>query len=303
MIRPPPLQKGDLIGIAAPASPFDPLEFKKGVQTIEKIGFHVYFREDIFSKQRYLAGSDERRAEELNELFANPQIKAICFARGGYGTQRIIPLLNRDLIQKNPKIVMGYSDITTLLIYLYERFSWVTFHGPVVAKGMGDSFQERGKESLFRALTDPRPLGEIRSEEMNYIKEGRGKGVLVGGCFSLILSNLKSSYELSFDEKILFLEDLNEPLYKIDRMLTQLRMSGKFSKVRGIIFGPLQGSDAKEKEICEVLLDVLKGIKVPVIYGFPSGHVENMVTIPFGVEVELDSKKGSVNFLEGALEN
>lgn len=303
MIRPSPLQKGDLIGIAAPASPFDPREFKKGVEALELLGFQVYFREDIFSKERYLAGSDERRGEELNELFANPEIKAIFFARGGYGTQRIIPLLDPNLIDKNPKIVMGYSDITTLLIYLYERFSWVTFHGPVVAKGMGDAFQERGKKSLLRTLCEVDPLGEIRSEEIRYLREGKAEGVLVGGCLSIILSNLKTSYELSFEDKILFLEDIHEPFYKIDRMLTQLRMSGKLLKVKGIVFGPFQQSDGTDEEVQEVLKEVLKGIEVPIIFGFPSGHLDDMMTIPFGVKVELNSKRNSVNFIESALRN
>ncbi len=301
MIRPSPLRKGDLIGIAAPASSFDPLEFQKGVQTLELLGFRLHFREDIFSKERYLAGSDERRAEELNELFGNPKIKAIFFARGGYGTQRIIPLLNPDLISKNPKIVMGYSDITTLLIYLYQRFSWVTFHGPVVAKAMGDSFQERGQRSLVRTLMNPDRLGEIKPEGMIYLQEGKARGVLVGGCLSLILSSLKTSYELAFSDKILFFEDVNEPLYKIDRMFTQLRMSGKLLRVRGIVFGPFSGSGEKNLEVQELLLEVLKGLEVPIIFGFPSGHLEDMMTIPLGVEVELDSKKGSINFLEGGV--
>lgn len=303
MLRPAPLQRGDIVGIAAPASPFDRTEFEKGVQTLEKLGFGVKFRKDIFSSERYLAGPDSRRAEELTELFADPSVKAIVFARGGYGTQRVLPFLNFTVLEKNPKIVVGYSDMTTLLSYLLDHLSWVVFHGPVVAKGMGDLFQERGRTSFVRSLTNPEPLGEIRAHEMTYLKKGRAKGVLVGGCLSLLVANLKTPFELATEGKILFVEDVNETPYKIDRMLTQLRLAGKLEEVRGFVLGPFQNSGKSPEEIQEVFLEVLGDLKVPMVFGFPSGHMDDMMTIPFGVEVELDSEKGSVNFLEGALKN
>ncbi len=300
MKKPLSLQKGDTIAIAAPASPFDRTEFEKGIKLLKSLGFNVVFRDDIFSKERYLAGSDERRAAELMEHFCNPHVKAIFFARGGYGCQRLIPLLKEEEIKKHPKIVMGYSDITTLLIYLYQKFSWVVFHGPVLAKAMGESFQERGKNSLIKTLSDSKPLGKISDEKMRFLREGKAQAPMLGGCLSILISNLKSDYELNTDGKILFLEDTNEKPYAIDRMLTQLKLLGKFDKVKGFVFGPFQNSVENEKEIIAVILDVLKDIEVPLLFGFPSGHLDNMLTIPLGVNVELDSSKPSIEFTEGA---
>jgi muramoyltetrapeptide carboxypeptidase len=282
MIKPKALQKGDTIGIAAPASPFDRLEFEKGLKTIENLGFTPRFREDIFSTHRYLAGDDSRRISELIQHLTDPEVKALFFARGGYGTLRILPHLDLQKLKTNTKIVMGYSDMTPLLTYLHQQLHWVVFHGPVVAKGMGDSFQERGKNSLLRSLTHRDALGEIRSPDLIFLKPGRARGVLVGGCLSLIIATLNTPYEVDCDGKILFLEDVNELPYKIDRMLTQLKLAGKYKKVKGIIFGPFKNSGKDPEEVKEVILDVLRDEKFPVAFGFPSGHMEDMMTITLG---------------------
>lgn len=300
MIKPKPLQKGDTIGIAAPASPFDRAEFEKGLQAIENLGFKAKYREDIFSAQNYLAGPDSRRVSELIQYLKDPEVKALFFARGGYGSLRILPELDPQDIERSTKIVMGYSDMTPLLTYLHQRLHWVVFHGPVVAKAMGDSFGERGKNSLLRTLSHPEALGEIRSPELIYLKPGKARAILVGGCLSLVIATLKTPYELETDDKILFLEDVNEKPYKIDRMLTQLKLAGKLNRVRGIVFGPFQNSGEGD-EVKQVILDVLKDYSIPLAFGFPSGHMDDMMTIPLGVEVEMDSSKGSVNFVEGAL--
>lgn len=300
LVKPEKLKKGDTVAIAAPASPFEKSEFEKGVNTLKLLGFKVIYREDIFSQKAYLAGSDERRAQELMEHLNNPQVKAIFFARGGYGCQRIIPLLDPSKIKNHPKIIMGYSDITTLLTYFYEKFSWVVFHGPVIAKGMGDSFRNRGKESLLRTLTQSEMLGKIDAP-LRFIREGEAEAPLVGGCLSLLITNLKSAYELNTNNKILFIEDTNEKPYAIDRMLTQLKMSGKFDKIKGFIFGPFQNSGTTEDEIIAVLLDVLKDIDVPIAFGLPSGHVEDSLTLPLGVQVKLSTRNQSLEFVERAL--
>ncbi|MFO1518107.1 MAG: LD-carboxypeptidase [bacterium] len=302
MIKPTPLQKGDTIGIAAPASPFDRAEFEKGIQALTHLGFRTKYREDLFSTQRYLAGSDARRSTELLQHFADPEVKAIFFARGGYGTARLLPYLSDASLKPYPKIVMGYSDMTTLLLHLHQRFSWVVFHGPVVAKGMGDGFGERGRKSLLRALCNPEPLGEIRDDSILYLKEGKARGILVGGCLSILVTDLKTPEELNTAGKILFLEDVNEKPYAIDRMLTHLKRAGKFEKTKGLVFGPFQNSGHSPEEVKAVIEDVLEDLKIPIVFGFPSGHMDDMMTIPFGVEVELDSTQGSVRFVEGALQ-
>lgn len=300
LILPPPLQSGDRIGIAAPASPFDRLEFEKGVQTLQDLGFAVYYRDDIFEKNRYLAGNDMRRASELAELFANPSLKAILFARGGYGTQRILPLLDADLIRRNPKVVIGYSDLTSLLLYLQKKCSWIVFHGPVVAKGLGDGFQERGKSSLWKALTRSNALGPISTAPMRWLKPGVCTGVLTGGCLSLVIASLKTDWEIETEGRILFLEDANEKPYQIDRMLTHLLLAGKLEGVRGIIFGPLHGARASESDIHAVIFDVFQKMEIPILYGFPAGHLDDMLTIPLGMPLEMSSEKKMVHFLEGS---
>lgn len=301
LIKAKALQKGDTIAIAAPASPFDREEFLKGVKLLESLGFKVKYREDIFSKNRYLAGTDERRAAELMEHFCDPEVKALLFARGGYGCQRLIPLLEGNEIRKHPKIVLGYSDITTLLIYLQQSFSWAVFYGPVVAKAMGDSFGERGKSALLKCLTQAQPFGEVPKKGIRFIRPGRCEAPWVGGCLSLVAANLKTPYELDTQGKILFLEDINEKPYAIDRMLTHLRLAGKFDKIEGFVFGPFQNSGESDEELIAVILDVLKGIDVPIAFGFPSGHVDDMLSIPLGVRARLDAGKNSIEFVEGAL--
>jgi len=301
MIKPKPLQKGDTIGIAAPASPFDRAEFEKGIQTLENIGFRTKYRDDIFASHRYLAGTDSRRISELIQHLTDPEVKALFFARGGYGTMRILPQLDPKKLEQCTKVVMGYSDMTPLLSFLHEKLSWVVFHGPVVAKGMGETFRERGRRSLLRALTESEPIGEIVAPEMVYLKPGGARGKIVGGCLSLIIATMKTPYELETEGSILFLEDVNERPYAIDRMLTQLKLAGKLRGVRGIIFGPLQNSGQSGDELKQVILEVLEESPIPIVYGFPSGHMDDMMTIPLGVEVELNSDRGSVNFVEGAL--
>ena len=301
MIKPSPLQKGDFIGVAAPASPFDRAEFEKGLKTLEDLGFRVKFREDIFASQRYLAGPDERRRAELMEHFQDASVKAIVFARGGYGTLRILPRLDEKTLRSNPKIVIGYSDMTPLLTYLHQSLSWVVFHGPVVAKGMGPSFGERGRRSLLHCLTRPEPLGEVKSPPLEYLKGGSAHSPLVGGCLSVVVATLKTPYEVETAGKILFLEDVNEKPYAIDRMLTQLILAGKLDRVKGLIFGPFQNCGTDPDELKATLRDVLKDFPGPVVFGFPSGHMDDMMTIPLGLPVRLDSKKGTVDFPEGAL--
>lgn len=301
LIKPKALQKGDVVAIAAPASPFDKAEFEKGVKLLKSFGFQVKYREDIFTKNAYLAGSDERRAAELMEHFTDPEVKAIFFARGGYGCQRVIPLLDKSLIQSHPKIILGYSDITTLLLFLYQNFSWSVFQGPVIAKAMGDSFKERGQQSFLKAITQTEALGAISAEGLKFIRPGQAEAPLVGGCLSLLITNLRSPYELDTDHKILFMEDINEKPYAIDRMLTQLKLAGKFKKTKGFVFGPFQNSGESDAEIIAVILDVLKGIDVPIAFGFPSGHIDDMLSIPLGVKVKLNSDLNSIEFMEGAL--
>ncbi|MBF0492293.1 MAG: LD-carboxypeptidase [Deltaproteobacteria bacterium] len=299
-LKPLALKKGDLIAVAATASPFDVPEFEKGLVTLKELGFRVTYRKDIFEKRAFLAGTDERRAEELNQHLADPEVRAILFARGGWGTSRILPLLKKDLFEKKPKIVLGYSDLTSLLLYL-QKLGWTVFHGPVVAKGLGENFSDRGKNSLLRAFLQKVALGPISNEGQHFILPGKSRGILIGGCLSLLISSLKTPWELDCENKILFIEDINEAPYKIDRMLTHLSLAGKFEGLKGVISGPFHSKASEEEVYVSILREHFGKLKIPVVYNFPSGHLNNMLTIPFGVELELDSNESRIEFLEGAL--
>lgn len=298
-LKPPALEKGDTIGIAASASPFDLDEFKHGKTHLEKMGFKVYHRPDIFEKKSYLAGTDARRADELLELLKNPEIKGIFFARGGYGLMRILSTIDGEILKIPPKIVMGYSDITALLVYLYQKYGWVTFYGPVVAKDLSSPLHEMILKYLQDAVTETKALGPFAFDEVTSNGKGTAEGVLVGGCLSLVRSLLATPYELNMDDKIVFLEDINEKPYAVDRMLTQLVLAGRLKKVKGIIFGNfVNGGDAVHFQ--ETALDVLKDFKGPILFNFPAGHGPLKVTLPLGVRVRVSAMDKKLEYLESA---
>ena len=282
------LQKGDTIGIAAPASPFDRNEFKKGVKTLETMGFSVEYREDIFDQTRYLAGSDKRRADELMELFRGSKIKAIMFARGGYGSQRIIPLLDPHTIRTHAKPVIGFSDVTALLTFLRQECDVPTFYGPVISL-LGKDCDPMTKEQLLIALTTSGPLGEIPPNSASVMKPGKASGKLVGGCLSLINSSMGTPYELDTKDSVLFIEEVGEKVYVLDRMLTQLKNAGKFKGVKGIIFGSIVKQEGEPHDVHTMISDVLSDYEGPVIVDYPAGHTKKFVTLPLGAEFLIDA--------------
>lgn len=286
MITFSPLKKGDTIGIAAASSPFDRTKFMKGIHAIEKMGFNCHYRHDIFDQSRYLAGTDERRAAEFVELITDRKIAAVMFARGGYGSQRIIPMLDKELLGKNPKPVIGFSDLTPLLAFLRQDCGFPTFYGPVVTQ-IGTSKSELITSSLARVLLSKPPFGALPSEECRVLKTGEASAKLVGGCLSMINSSIGTGYDLNTDESILFIEEINEKVYVMDRMLTQLVNSGKLKGVRGIIFGSLLPPSEEPYDPEAMIADVLKNFDGPVISGFPAGHIDNFVTLPLGGHAEL----------------
>ncbi len=297
--KPPPLKPGDTIGIAASSSPFDRTEFEKGVKTLERAGFKVSFRQDIFDRHRYLAGSDKRRLDELVGLLENPDIQAIFFARGGYGMLRLLPLLTQKKISPTPKIILGYSDLTSLFIYLYQQWEWVTFYGPVVARDLGSSLNPETQKHLLEALSQTAPLGPYCYSEMLSVRKGSCEGVMVGGCLSLVVASLGTPFEIETDNRILFLEDTNEKPYSVDRMLTQLVLAKKLEKVKGILFGSFSNGGELD-HFREVAEDVLKDFKGPILFNFPAGHGPVKVTLPLGIQVRLDADKKTLTYLEEA---
>jgi muramoyltetrapeptide carboxypeptidase len=277
-LRPVPLEKGDLIAVAAPAGPFDRKKFHHGVFLLKKAGFGMALRKDITARRGYLAGDDARRAAELNEALASP-FSALLFARGGYGCQRIAPLLKPKI---HPKIVMGSSDVTVLLIHLWKRYRLPSYYGPMVAPHLT---QPKTVRRVARALTDPKFFDRQSIIAKSALKGGSAAGTLVGGCLSLVIATLGTPWEIDARGKILFLEDTNEEPYAVDRMLTQLEQAGKLKGVKGLVFGTFkQGKTLFPKSIREVLREKLKKFRGPVLWGVRFGHCKDPLILPFGGE-------------------
>jgi muramoyltetrapeptide carboxypeptidase len=294
-IKPDRLKYGDLVGIVAPSGVFDESLFHKGISNIEKLGFRVTYEDEIFYKERYLAGNDRVRAEQLHKFFSNKEIKTIFCVRGGYGAIRILPRIDFDIIKNNPKIFMGYSDITILINNIFQKTGLITFHGPMVCPDFSEGLTNFTEKFLFELLIEGK--FEIDIENTDMLKEGKASGILTGGSLSVILSSLKTPYEIRTVDKILFLEDINEPLYKIDRMITQLKLASKLNGVKGIILGDFGTNDS----LRDLFLELFSDFNMPIIYKFPSGHISNNITIPIGIKVMLDTYKQKLYTMEGIL--
>ena len=305
MIKPDALVSGDRVQIIAPSSPFEKNNFDKGVLWLKRMGFEVSYDKKIFEKKRYLAGSLKRRTDEINKAFADPAIKAILCARGGYGAIDILPFLNLETIRKNPKIFLGCSDVTVLLNHITFKTGLITFHGPMIASLRFAQGPTRETEDSFKkALISKELVGGTRYNTLKVLKRGVGCGKLMGGCLSLLVTTLGTPYEIDTKNKILFLEDIGEQPYRIERMLTHLKMAGKLQGVEGVVFGEMEGCQPKEGNgfsLEDVISDIFSDINIPVLFGFPSGHSYDNFTIPFGVNAEVNGEEGKFIILENGV--
>lgn len=294
IIKPPSLNRGDLVAVVAPASNLKADYLARGIAELERLGFKAEYEPEILTRDRYTAGSDERRASELIRAFENPDVGAVWCARGGYGTMRIFDLIDDDVLKKTPKIFIGYSDITALHLYLYKRFGWVTFHGPMVAKDLEGGIEHYDELSLRHAISGDVSKWIITSPAFRILHGGGVvSGRLLGGCLTLINSLIGTPFDLDTTDSILFLEDTNVRPFAIDRMLTQLRLAGKFEKVRAIIFGEMldciQNVD-QGYSLDDVLRDCTSDLGIPVAAGLRSGHTSiGNLTLPLGVQASFDS--------------
>lgn len=298
--KPSALKPGDTIRIVASSSPFDRQALLDGIRLIKKWGFKPKYQKNIFAQQPYLAGSDARRARELITALKDHSTQAIFFARGGYGAMRILPHLDKINPCPRPKIIMGYSDITALLVYFYSRYGWITFYGPVVAKDIHPTTPKHSLQFLHHCLTSCAELGELKFAQAVCLKAGKVTAPMVGGCLSLLVSLLGTPYELNTDGKILFLEDVNEKPYEVDRMMTHLRLAGKLEKCAGLVFGSLNGPNPT-KHYIQTIKDIVSSYNFPVLFNVPAGHCKNKITLPLGIRVHLNAAKKSLIFLEPAL--
>jgi len=295
--KPAPLRRGDLIGIVAPAAAVDAAAVATGVHALEQLGFRVQVGSAVFRRAGYLAGRDRERLDDLVEMFRNPDVKAILAARGGYGSGRLLPLLDPAIARENPKIVVGFSDLTFLLNDLLQRASLVTFHGPM-AVSLAEHPQAAPR--LARALTGDRRDWNLSARDV--IQPGTAEGVTVGGCLSVLVAMLGTPYAVETEGRILFLEDANEKPYRVDRMLTQLRQAGKLDRVAGIVFGEMPGCVAHPDEattVRDVVAQAFAGADYPVAFGLPTGHGVGSVTLPLGIRARLAGER--LTLLESSL--
>jgi muramoyltetrapeptide carboxypeptidase len=308
-IRPPALQAGDIVGIVAPASNVgrDPLE--AGCQALRNLGYKPFYFDSIFDQELYFAGSVDRRAHELEEMFLRDDVRAIICARGGYGSNYLLQALDLEKIKRHPKIFVGYSDLTSLLTYFAGSAGFVTFHGPMVTK----DFARQGGVELGSWQNAVSGTSEWRVEvnpEVKPLVQGSAEGILYGGCLSILVASLGTPYEIETEGVLLFLEDVAAKPFQIDRMLMQLKLAGKLNGVRGIVFGEMLEcvqNPAKDQGYMleEIVLRVVGDLEVPVAYGLRSGHVSRgNITLPIGVRAALNvgNKEVKLRILEAATE-
>jgi muramoyltetrapeptide carboxypeptidase len=284
---PDSLKAGDVVGIVAPAGGFDRDKFDRGVEIITSMGFNVKYPGDLFDARGYLSAPDEIRAAHLNTFFADPEINAVLCARGGYGSIRLLPRLDFDLIRKHPKVFMGFSDISVLLAAFYGKCGLACFHGPMAAT-LPD-MDEVSINAMVEALTFPDTL-DISLNGCHIIRPGKVSGPVAGGNLTTLSHLMGTDFQPDWEGHILFLEDTQEALYRIDRMANHLKLAGCFAEIRGLILGSFDGCGGYP-DIIHIFKGLLKGMDIPMVAQFPAGHGGRNLTIPMGIPAVLDTEK------------
>ncbi len=290
--RPPRLKPGDTLGVAAPAGPFDIDSFQQGMQVLRDMGFRLEIPEGVYKRNGFLAGADNERATILNRLFADPDVRGIICARGGYGSTRLEPFLDWELIRANPKVFMGFSDITVLHHLIVTRGCLATFHGP-----MGTTLAqapEDTRQAFMRALTVAEPI-TINAGTGGVVRPGEGRGPVAGGNLAMICHLLGTPLQPDFSGCLLFMEEVNEAPYRIDRMLQQMKLAGCFRSVRGIFFGDFVDCGAKDT-IEAIISEWFADSAFPVLTGFAIGHGRRNLTLPMGLTAQLTSDPPQLRF-------
>jgi muramoyltetrapeptide carboxypeptidase len=296
-ILPPRLQDGATIGVVAPASPVaSPDRIDTGIHWLESRGFTVVRGRHITDTDGYLAGEDAVRAHDLMQMFLRTDIDAIMCTRGGYGTMRILPLLDYAAIRRHPKIIMGFSDITALSLALHVRTGLLTFAGPMVAAEMAGPPLARTEAVMWDVLFGRATKLAARADGARTLVPGRAEGTLLGGNLALVSAIAGTPFEPTWDGAILFLEDVGEPVYRIDRMLCQLQLAGVLGRIGGAVLGRFTGiPDAEPDRALETVLDeYFRPLGIPVLMDFPFGHTPDKMTLPLGARVVLDTRSRSV---------
>ncbi len=307
-IKPPALRKGDVIGIIAPASPpADIARVERGARYFERLGYRVEIGASVSRTRGYLAGNDNHRVDDLHTMFADRRVKAIICARGGYGTPRLLPLINYKLVARNPKILVGFSDITALQLALWKKCRLVTFHGPMLAVDFANGIDPYTEESFWQVVTSPHKPGKIPLPiKPHTLQQGKASGILLGGNLSLINSLLGTPYLPDFRNALLFMEEVGEEPYRIDRMLAQLSNASILQNVQAVLAG--QFTDCSQKDqakpglsLEDILVDFTSSTKKPLITNLPFGHTNKKLTLPQGVRACINTAKGELRLEESAV--
>ena len=299
--KPRALKPGDLIGVAAPAGPVEEDRLGRGVAELQRLGFAVRVADGVLERKGFTAGTVENRLAQLHGLFADPAVAAIACARGGAGAIQLVPHLDSILLRDNPKVLLGYSDVTLLHLEM-ERLGLASLYGPMVARGLDGGETAYDRASLWHGLTGEGTPYQSGEDDLVPLADGAGEGVLRGGCLSMLAAVAGTPWAMrSLDEPmILFLEDVDEKPYRVDRMLRQLRASGAFEGVAGVLFGDMKGCAPgfdEDYTLEGVLLEALEGLEVPVAIGLSSGHTTlPNVTLPLGVRARLECANGASSF-------
>lgn len=290
---PPRLSAGDTLGIAAPAGPFNRAQFEQGMHVLKDMGFRLQIPDGIYRRNGFLAGSDPERADIVNHLFADPEVRGIVCARGGYGATRLEPYLDWEVIQAHPKVFVGFSDITVLHHLMVSRGRITTFHGPM-ATTLGPAAEDT-RRSFLEALTAAAPI-VIAAEPARVIRPGEGRGPVAGGNLTMLCHLLGTPLQPKFKGHLLFLEEVNEAPYRIDRMLVQMRLAGCFRELAGLFWGDFVDC-GQAQSIAEIICAHFKESPYPVVTGFPIGHGRVNLTLPLGLEAVLTTDPAQLRFV------
>lgn len=312
LTRPRPLKKGDRVAITAPSSPVPEVVLKKSIDSIRFLDLEPVIMPSCRLAHGYLSGPDAQRADDLNRAFADSTIKGLFCLRGGFGSTRLLPLLDLEMIAHNPKVFVGFSDITALHVTFNQLCGFVTFHGPMPNAGYGkmDSYS---LSSLKANLFSDQPTGSVMNppgETLEIIYPGKAGGIITGGNLSLLQGTLGSKYEIDTKDKILFLEDVGERPYRLDKALTALSLAGKFRDCAGIILGTFEECEEPPSKtvpkntniagssltLHDIFEEVIKPWRKPTIFNFRSGHIDPQATIPMGTVVHFDSEMPGLFF-------
>ncbi len=303
-LRAKPISQGDTIGLISPASPvWDTIKISNSVTYLESLGYKVICGKNIYKKYGFLAGTDTERADDINSMFGNDQVNAIFCLRGGYGSGKLLNLLDYGLIRANPKIFVGYSDITALHLALYKKCKLITYSGPMPAVDFQEPVDEYSISHLLNLISSKEKFKsfDYDLQNTNIIADGKATGQLLGGNLSILASQIGTPFLPNFKHAILFLEEIEEAPYRVDRMLNQLELSGILNIISGVILGAFTNCTESNPgkptlSLEEIFQNYFLKLNIPVIAGFPHGHIQKFRTLPLGSPTTLDTELKIITF-------